>query len=184
MIIIPGSLLSALTFPGVIVHEASHQLVCRWTRVAIFEVCYFQFGNPAGYVSHEPPSKVVHHVLIGVAPFLFCTLLGALIAFPAAIFVYMNESPSIAADSASWLDVALFWVGFSIATHAFPSSGDAQSIWQAVWNESKSWTLKIAVAPLVGFIYLLSLGSMLWLDFVYAALVCFGIPYLLILMLI
>lgn len=47
MFFIPGQLIAALTFPGVIVHEMAHQLFCRLFRVAVLDVCYFRFG-PAG----------------------------------------------------------------------------------------------------------------------------------------
>lgn len=40
--IIPGFLISIATFPGVIVHEAAHQLFCRLTKVAVLDVCYFR----------------------------------------------------------------------------------------------------------------------------------------------
>ena len=53
MIIIPGWLIALVTFPGVIVHEAAHFLFCRLRRVAVFDVCYLRFGNPAGYVIHS-----------------------------------------------------------------------------------------------------------------------------------
>lgn len=53
--IIPGFLISILTFPGVIVHEIAHQLFCRICGVAVLDVCYFKAGNPAGYVVHEIP---------------------------------------------------------------------------------------------------------------------------------
>lgn len=55
--IIPGFLISIVTFPGVIVHEMAHQIFCRLCGVAVFDVCYFRFGNPSGYVVHEIPKK-------------------------------------------------------------------------------------------------------------------------------
>ena len=53
MFIIPGVLVSAVTFPGVVVHEAAHMLFCRIRGVAVLDVCFFRFGNPAGYVVHD-----------------------------------------------------------------------------------------------------------------------------------
>jgi hypothetical protein len=44
---IPGQLIALLTFPGVIVHELGHQLMCRFLRVAVLDVCYFRVGRPA-----------------------------------------------------------------------------------------------------------------------------------------
>ena len=83
MIFIPGCLISLLTFPGVIVHEAAHQLMCELCGVAVLDVCYFRPGNPAGYVLHEPTRTPGQQVIIGVGPFFVNTVLGALIGWPA-----------------------------------------------------------------------------------------------------
>jgi hypothetical protein len=85
MFLIPGPLIALATFPGVIVHELAHQLFCRWFRVPVLEVCYFRVDNPAGFVIHEPPAKSYHSLFISIGPFLINTILGALIAFPAAL---------------------------------------------------------------------------------------------------
>jgi len=50
-----------------------------------FDVCYFRFGNPAGFVIHEPATKSYQSVLISVGPFLVNTTIGAIVSFPAAI---------------------------------------------------------------------------------------------------
>lgn len=56
MFFIPGELISALTFPGVILHEWAHKLFCKRLGVKVLEVKYFQIGKKvAGYVVHEPP---------------------------------------------------------------------------------------------------------------------------------
>ena len=53
MFIVPGLIISILTFPGVIVHELAHQICCKICGVAVYQVKYFQFQNPCGYVIHE-----------------------------------------------------------------------------------------------------------------------------------
>jgi len=157
---IPGEFIALLTFPGVIVHEIAHQLFCRICRVAVFDVCYFRWGNPAGYVIHEKPRTINQQILIGIGPFLVNTLFAALIAFPAAI-------PVMDFDSGNFLDYLLMWLGVSIAMHAFPSTVDANTIWQAVKNKQTPLLVKILTAPLVGLIYLGAVGSMIWLDLFY-----------------
>ena len=139
--LVPGQLISILTFPGVIVHEFAHQLFCRITRVAIFDVCYFRSGNPAGYVLHESPKKKSQQILIGIGPFLVNTLLGALIALPGAIQVIKFSSASIA-------DYFFVWLGVSIAMHSFPSTGDAKNIWEIVKDASTPIWIKIIAAPI------------------------------------
>jgi hypothetical protein len=170
---IPGILISIVTFPGVIVHELAHQLFCRWCRVPVFKVVYFQAENPVGYVLHEIPANKWHSILISVGPFFINTILGALIAFPAALPVFMFHNGGV-------LDYLLIYLGVSIAMHAFPSTGDANAIWSHINDKSTNWLVKILGYPVVGLIYLGSLGSFFWLDLLYGIGVAIGLPNLII----
>ncbi|WP_298737005.1 DUF3267 domain-containing protein [uncultured Chitinophaga sp.] len=166
---IPGAAITAVTFPGVVVHEFAHQLFCRMFGVAIFEVKYFQFGNPAGYVIHEPVRNPVHQLFIGIGPFFVNTILAALIAFPAALPLTLGE--------ASFIDYLLLYLAVSVGMHAFPSTGDASSIWNGlIRGENTPLWLKAITAPVVGLIYLGALGSMVWLDLIYGMAVAMGFP--------
>jgi Putative zincin peptidase len=170
---IPGPVIALLTFPGVIVHEIAHQLFCRIFRVAVLDVCYFRFGNPAGYVIHEPPPKAAQQILIGIGPFFVNSILGALIALPAVI-------PVMRFDAGSPLDYLLMWLGVSIAMHAFPSTGDAKSIWSAVQSGKIAGPARLAAMPVVGLIYLCAAGSMFWLDLIYGMALAMLFPNLLV----
>jgi hypothetical protein len=173
MFFIPGIVITFLTFPGVIVHELAHQLFCRLFKIPVFEVCYFKVGNPAGYVIHEAAPKTYQSVLISIGPFFLNTLLGFLIAFPA---VFQFEF-----DSANLFDYVLLYLGVSIAMHAFPSTGDATSLWNSVMSkEGSNMLTKIVIAPIVGFIYIGALGSFFWLDAIYGVGVAYGLPKLLV----
>lgn len=170
---IPGWLISIVTFPGVIVHEIAHQFFCRLFRVAVFEVCYFRIGNPAGYVVHEAPRKGYQNIMISVGPFLFNSIVGAVIAAPGAI-------PVLQFEAGSPLDYALVWLGISIAMHSFPSTGDAKSMWQGLWSGGSSVFAKLLGGPLVVIIYAGAIGSIFWLDLVYGIGVALLLPKLLI----
>lgn len=171
--LIPGFILSIITFPGVIVHEIAHQLFCRLFRLAVFEVCYFRVGNPAGYVVHEIPRKTYQQILIGVGPFFVNTVLGAIIAAPAAL-------PVIKFGTGNVLDYFLIWLGVSIVMHSFPSIGDAKSIWSTVKGNETPLPLKIVTVPIIGLICIGSLGSIFWLDLIYGLGVVMLIPNLLV----
>ena len=176
MFFIPGIIISIVTFPGVIVHELAHQLFCRWFKVSVFEVCYFRFENPVGYVIHEPAPKSYQTILISVGPFIINTIIAFLVAFPAAMQYKFGD--------ANGFDYILLYLGVSIGAHAFPSTGDAQSLWDSTMkSEDTSLLVKIIVAPIVGFIYLGALGSFFWLDIAYGIAVSSGLPYLVIKML-
>jgi Putative zincin peptidase len=166
---IPGPLIALVTFPGVIVHELAHQLFCRWFRIPVLNVCYFRFGNPAGFVIHEPAPKSYQSVLISVGPFLVNTAIGAIVSFPAAL-------PVIKFGSGDLLDVFLIWLGVSIAMHAIPSTGDAKSMWQSVKGVSP--VKRLLVMPIVGIIYLATIGRFFWLDLFYGVGVAVGLPTL------
>jgi putative zincin peptidase len=170
---IPGFVITLLTFPGVIVHELAHQLFCRWFKVPVFKVVYFQLGNPAGYVLHEPPKSKAQGILISIGPFIINTVVGALISLPAAlpVFTFNTAGPQ---------DYLLIYLGVSIAMHAFPSRGDANVIWEAMKEESTPLWVKIIGYPVVGLIYLGALGSFFWLDLLYGIGVAVGLPHLLI----
>lgn len=88
----------------------------------VFEVCYFRFENPAGYVVHEKPKEAYKNILIGVGPFFVNTILGGLIAAGGSI-------PVLKFNTGNILDLFLMWLGVSIAMHAFPSVVDARQIW-------------------------------------------------------
>lgn len=169
MFFIPAPVISFLTFPGVIVHEAAHQLMCRVTKTPVLKVCYFQLGNPAGYVMHDAPSSGWKHFLISVAPFLLNSIVGLLICLPVAL-------ATAAKTSVGPVDVLLGWVGISVAMHAFPSTGDASSLWRALKADNTSWLLRIIGFPVVGVIYIGAALSMVWFDAIYAAMICFGAP--------
>ncbi|WP_158825878.1 DUF3267 domain-containing protein [Mucilaginibacter lacusdianchii] len=170
---IPGFLITWATFPGVIVHELAHQLFCRLYKVPVFNVVYFRLGNPAGYVLHEKAESKWQNMMISIGPFIVNTILGALIALPAAI-------PVFKLDNANLLDFILIYLGVSIAMHAFPSTGDAQSIWHDLKNEDTPLAVKIAGYPIIGLIYAGALGSFFWLDLAYGVAVAVGLPNLIV----
>lgn len=174
---IPGFLITWLTFPGVIVHELAHAIFCRWFGMDVYEVKYFQFttgfGRPAGYVMHARSKHPWQDLMVSIGPFFVNTILGAVIAAPAAI-------PVLKFQSGDLLDLFLMWLGVSIAMHAFPSTGDAKSAWGSLSSpETPGWT-KVIGYPVVGLIYVGALASMFWLDLLYGIFVAGVIPNLIV----
>ena len=96
MFFIPGIVISILTFPGVIVHELAHQLFCRWCKVPVYEVKYFQFKNPNGYVLHEATDDPMKNFLTAMVPVIRNTVLGMIIVIPASIAILYLESARVA----------------------------------------------------------------------------------------
>jgi hypothetical protein len=164
-----GFFITLLTFPGVIVHELGHQFFCRLLRVPVLKVCYFRIGNPAGYVIHEPPRSPWASLLIAIGPLFMNTIVGLVIAFPSVL-------GALKFDSGDALDIFLLWLGLSIAMHAFPSIGDARSIWKSVVAQKNSIFVKMVALPLIFLIYLGAAGSFFWLDAIYGICVVLFVP--------
>lgn len=64
--------------------------------------------------------------------------------------------------------------------HSFPSTGDAQSIWSTLKRKETPIWAKILGTPIVGLIYICSIGSVAWLDLIYGIGVAMLIPNLLV----
>lgn len=169
MFFIPGPLISLATFPGVIIHELAHQAFCWLTKTPVLKVCYFRFGNPAGYVIHEQPASVWRHILIGIGPFFLNTIVGVVMGLIARSMHFDLDHPTAVTG-------IFLWLAISIAMHSFPSIGDARNIWSAIWSEGSPFTARIVGSPIVAVIFLGALGSIVWLDALYGFAVVVGIP--------
>jgi hypothetical protein len=157
---IPGFIITWLTFPGVIIHEFAHKLFCHITGTRVIEVCYFRFGNPAGYVVHEQPSNVWKHILIGIGPLFVNSTIGFFMGLPLV-------KAHVDLDRLNFLSGTILYLAVSIAMHSFPSTGDARSIWNAVFSKAAPNAALIVGAPLVVIIYAGAIGSIFWLDLIY-----------------
>lgn len=173
MILIPGQLVALATFPGVILHEVAHMWFCKLRNVAVLDVCFFRFGNPAGYVAHEEIENFNTAFLVSVGPFIVNSLLCMFICFPAFLPVYRFGVKSFP----SYL---LLWLGISIGMHAFPSMGDGYALYQHAKKAASAGNiLAILSFPLVIVIYLANIGRVFWLDCLYGVAIGLGLPALL-----
>ena len=120
---IPGWLITLVTFPGVVVHEAAHRFFCDLTDTPVYEVSYFRpAANPAGYVIHGKPPSLRASLLISAGPLVINTILCSLLTLTVAYQVLVLD--------AGWSDpvvIFLAWLGYSIGMHAFPSKQDESS---------------------------------------------------------
>ena len=173
MFIVPGQLISAVSFPGVIVHEIAHMLFLKLRGIRILDVCFFRFGNPAGYVVHEEIQRFDTSFLVSVGPFFVNSVLCILICFPAffPFKVFGVKDP---------LSYFLLWIGVSIGMHAFPSTQDAKNLLSHARRQVSSLSpLAIISFPLVFLIYLANSLSFFWIDYLYGLAIGLGLPSLL-----
>lgn len=178
--IIPGFVISVLTFPGVAVHELAHQICCRICRIPVYEVKYFRIQNPCGYVVHEPTSNPWKNMITGLGPFFVNTILGMLITCPAYFYLWGAGERINSFANNEWMSLiylVLYWLGISILMHAFPSTGDAKSMIESILKNKEVGILpKIIAAPFIGLIYLGAIGSVVWLDLAYGVAMSMILP--------
>lgn len=162
--LISGTLIGMLTFPGIIVHELGHLLLCRIANVRVKGWCLFQLKNPMGFVVHEIPESVWKGFLITFGPFFVNSILTVLLA---VLWFFAQQVPI--------LNLFLLWMAFSIGAHAFPSTGDAKSLWgQTTESFKKKQFWNAIFVPFVIIIYIGAILSIFWFDFIYAGALIFG----------
>lgn len=182
MFFIPGFLISAITFPGVAVHELAHQICCRICRMPVYEVKYFQLKNPCGYVVHEPTENPWKNLITGLGPFFINTILGMLITFPAYYCLWGAGKIINRHMGQNYMQIiyyVLYWLGLSILMHSFPSTGDAKALIGSILKNKEVGILaKIVTAPFIVLIYIGAIGSMFWLDLAYGIVMSMILPNL------
>lgn len=171
---IPGWLISLVTFPGVIFHEYTHLKMCEWRDVPVVDVCFFQIGNPAGYVRHGEPGSFTDTFAISAAPFLLNTLASSF--FFVLTFSLALPLNSVSSESPVFLIGGLFtmvflWLAVSLGMHAIPSSTDARNIWRRARTDWKDNKLALVGLPVAAVIYILDKLRFLWSDLIYAGLI-------------
>jgi hypothetical protein len=161
MFLIPGWLISAITFPGVIIHEWAHKKFCDWLKVPVHKVVYFKFGNPAGYVLHDQPQTYKQIFWISIGPLIINSL--ATIAFSFA------ASQSITGSALSYL---FLWLALSAGMHSFPSDHDMQHVAQASKESIKNGgsILHYLAFPFIWLVWLANKLRFFWFDAIYAIL--------------
>jgi hypothetical protein len=158
---IPGWLVALATFPGVIVHEAGHMLFCRRFRLAVFDVCFFRLGNPAGYVIHEQSDNFKTIFLVAMGPFLANSALCLLFCSAAFLPVWELE----VSDPLAYF---FYWLGLSIGMHAFPSPADLQGIWRLAPAAARRGNLLAILSfPIIAVLYVLNYARVIWADLGY-----------------
>ena len=161
MVFIPGFVIAALTFPGVVVHETAHLWFCKRFRLAVFDVCFFQFGNPSGYVIHERTDNFTAIFFVSMGP-LFINSLGCLL-FCSAAFLPVWEF-----EVADPLFYFFCWLGISLGIHAFPSTADLSNIWSLAKPEAVRGNLLAIISfPIIALFHVLNALRVVWADLAY-----------------
>jgi hypothetical protein len=172
---ITGLIVAILTFPGVIVRQMAKQFLCYYFAIPVFSVRYFQPWPPVGVLQHEPPSSPLTGIMLIIGQAGINTLLGILIGGPAVFSFFATDDPIWL----KFLELFFIWLGVSLAVHSFPTFKDAEGVKNSMMADRNPTWIRALGAPLVAVMYLGAVGSIIWLDVIYALLVVVGLPILL-----
>jgi len=162
MFLIPGKIIALLTFPGVIVHEWAHKILCNIMNVKVHEVKYFQIdGDVPGYVIHDEPDSFTKSVAILLGPFLVNSVLAVIFGAFALYVEYLTDNLA--------LILITMWIGLSIGVHAFPSDDDGRNVISATRTarENNGSFLVYTMYPFIWLLYLANALKFIWFDFIY-----------------
>ncbi len=149
-------IVALLTFPGVIVHEFSHKFFCDWAGVKVFEVCYFRFGDPAGFVVHAAAKKFSQSFFISIGPFV----IGAF--FSVLLFLLFKV------HTTEIRGIVFAWLGLSIAANCFPSKGDAKVLWSETKRHIWRSPLALIGLPAAAVIWLINELNFFYFNYIFA----------------
>lgn len=159
--IVLATLLTILTFPGVVVRVAVQLALCRSFKLAIFEVRFLQLKPPFGYVHYERSERFVEEACVTLVPFLLNSALCLL--FCAAAYLPLWELKVF--DPLAYV---FYWLGLSLGMHALPLRGDLRHFWRVTVAAAKRGNpLAIVTLPLLAAIRLIDLGRVLLADMAY-----------------
>lgn len=136
-----GINLNYLLFPGLIVHEFAHYIVCKLAGVYVHEVVWW--SAKGGHVVHQRANPA-NSVLISLAPFFLNNMLAILLLGMAA--GDLNAGSSATA-------LLYFWLGFSLAVYSIPSAHDLKMSLYALHRGYRKHKANAGIAwRLMGFI--------------------------------
>ena len=171
--LIPGSFISILTFPGVIVHELAHKFFCDKAGVPVYEVVYFRIGTVAGYVRHGEVKGLRNAFLISVGPLIVNSVLCMVLTLPMGLSGLAGDLQVRAGF------LYLLWVGISIGMHAFPSNQDMRTFLYFVKSAKKGGAFYVMAWIFALLIRIANILSIFWFDLIYAVLLSLILPMLL-----
>jgi hypothetical protein len=166
MVFIPGILIALFTFPGVIMHEFGHKVLCDLMGVKVRKVVYFRLtlDKVPGYVIHDDVKNFRQAFFIVVGPLIVGTLSALLMFYVNILSPFLIEG-----ILSEYVSIFSAWLGFCFGMHAFPSSGDAKALWAMSWGRLKHWNVFALIGfPVAMIIWLADKLRILWIDFFYA----------------
>lgn len=172
--LIPQKIISILTFPGIILYNFFHVLVCKLKKIPIYKVCYFKFDNEnKGYVIHNQAENINDEILIGIFPFILNNITGMLFGVPASILLLTERKVDIPI-------ILLLWLSISIIINSFPSFSVISELSTLLKSKELTIPKLILIYPFLLFFKLSDSLKWAWFDLIYAIMIIILFPNLLI----
>lgn len=169
---IPGKLMSLITFPGIVVHEIAHRLFAELLGVPVYSIKYFQINDKAsGYVEHGEIKSTWQAFWICVGPFIINSALCIVLTLPFAYYFILLDG-----KESNLIVYVLGWLGLSIGMHAFPSNPDMKSFSHHAFKLRANILIKLVALFLQALVFLSNLLRIIWFDLVYAVGISVIIP--------
>lgn len=157
--------LAMLTFPGVILHELVHAIMCKIFGIQIQEICYLRYGKPAGYIIHSPCNGFLSQFCITIGPLVVNSLLGGYLGYK-----YIHLIP----NGPLFEKIFFVWLGVSFLVHSFPSVSDVKNFHKVLKKESE--LIQLVNMPVLLTLYVIAHSAFFWVELGYAWVVVFYLP--------
>lgn len=135
------AVMSVLTYPGVIFRMVLTQLLCRIFRCKVKKVKYISLARPCAVVEHEKFPGAPKRFWLCFLPFFLSFVVGLAILLPSTLQLFHL-------GNATFLNILMFWIGFSLICNMFPDYQDVCAMWSGIYkNEKTPLIAKILLAP-------------------------------------
>jgi hypothetical protein len=170
MILIPGFIITLVTFPGYVMQTVARRFTCDVLGIAVYEAHYLK-----GTIIHHRVVSPLKAVLIAYAPLAINSALCAILMFPVAFTIFLGTEPGGLDDV---VRAVLAWAGISIGMHALPASATVKKIEGSISGEHRrGFGYALLRISGLGFRFV-NLFRPFWVDLVLALVIGFAVPYL------
>jgi hypothetical protein len=170
MILIPGIVITVLTFPGFVMETVARKFWCDLLGVPVYEARYFK-----GTIVHERIDSPARVAFVAFAPFSVNTVLCGVLFFPVAFSLLLGSHPT---GREATIQLLLAWAAVSIGMHALPARATVNECLDSLPEHMRYGWVYFVLRVTGTFLILTDFLKLFWLDLVYASIVGMATPYL------
>jgi len=168
--VIPGIVITLVTFPGFVMSTVSRRFCCDLLGVPVYEIHYFK-----GTIRHGRIESAGGAALAAFAPFFVNTVLCSVLFFPVGFSLLLSTNPP---GQEAFVELVLAWAGLSIGMHAFPSSQSIEYYLERLPQYAHRGPSYLFLRIMGKVFILVKILKFFWFDLLYALAVGIVAPYL------